>query len=297
MARPADQQFGGDWTERKLDALAAYLGKYTTALSKQPFQLEYIDAFAGTGYREIAEYREGPGASLFGETADEAMEKYLEGSAARALKIARPFHRYAFVELSADKVRKLEQLKSANGKLAERIEIVQSDANTYLAARAQENWIKAGRRAVVFVDPFGMQVNWHTIEGLAATKAVDLWLLYPVSAINRLLSRSGVRFDSWRARLDRVFGGPAWFNAFYKKTPAQSLFPSVEDARYEKSIDIDGLTAYMVGKLETVFAQVVKKPLVLLARNQTPLFALCFAAANPKGAPIACRIAKHILEQ
>ena len=43
--------FGGPWTEEKLDRVTQYLHAYTTALKKQPFQLMYIDAFAGTGYR------------------------------------------------------------------------------------------------------------------------------------------------------------------------------------------------------------------------------------------------------
>src|SRR5690606_41679286 len=43
--------FGGPWTEEKLDRVTRYLQAYTTALKNQPFQLMYIDAFAGTGYR------------------------------------------------------------------------------------------------------------------------------------------------------------------------------------------------------------------------------------------------------
>lgn len=41
--------FGGDWTERKLAIVREYLGRYTLALKDQPFELWYIDAFAGTG--------------------------------------------------------------------------------------------------------------------------------------------------------------------------------------------------------------------------------------------------------
>ncbi len=45
-------QFGGDWTDRKLEVLAKYLQRYTTALKNTPLHKIYIDAFAGTGYRE-----------------------------------------------------------------------------------------------------------------------------------------------------------------------------------------------------------------------------------------------------
>jgi hypothetical protein len=50
-------RFGGDWTTAKLDVIARYLASYTTALKdkpskEHPFVKGYIDAFAGTGYRD-----------------------------------------------------------------------------------------------------------------------------------------------------------------------------------------------------------------------------------------------------
>lgn len=50
-------RFGGDWTTAKLEVLAGYLRSYTTALKdkptqERPFRKGYIDAFAGTGYRD-----------------------------------------------------------------------------------------------------------------------------------------------------------------------------------------------------------------------------------------------------
>ena len=42
------QSFGGPWTIEKLNILSNYLDFYTTALKNLPFQLMYIDAFAGT---------------------------------------------------------------------------------------------------------------------------------------------------------------------------------------------------------------------------------------------------------
>jgi three-Cys-motif partner protein len=50
-------RFGGEWTTAKLEVLAGYLKSYTTALKDKPtaersFRKGYIDAFAGTGYRD-----------------------------------------------------------------------------------------------------------------------------------------------------------------------------------------------------------------------------------------------------
>jgi three-Cys-motif partner protein len=52
MTNDQMQLFGGSWTEQKLAILAEYLSRYNTALKKQRFTRIYVDAFAGTGYRQ-----------------------------------------------------------------------------------------------------------------------------------------------------------------------------------------------------------------------------------------------------
>ena len=49
----SSQSFGGSWTELKLDLVASYLEAYSTALKNKGFGKTYVDAFAGTGYREM----------------------------------------------------------------------------------------------------------------------------------------------------------------------------------------------------------------------------------------------------
>jgi len=295
MAKKANQQFGGDWTEDKLRALEKYLKAYLVALSGKSFKLEYIDAFAGTGYREQA-HEEPDAVSLFGEVAESQAQRYLDGSAKLALQLERAFDAYNFVEKNSAKAAELESLRGQFPHRADHINIITSDANEYLLRRSREDWLGDKRRAVVFIDPFGMQIDWATIEALAKTKAVDLWLLYPVSAINRLLSREGVRFEQWKARLDRVFGGTDWFEIFYRRVGTQpSLFAEDPDQVYRKQIDIPGLTKFMVSRLQSCYAGVVEKPLVLTSPRGNPLFALCFAVANPVGTKVALRIANHIV--
>lgn len=57
--KPRPAPFGGGWTKQKLKVLRKYLSAYTTALKRQPFKTAYIDAFAGTGYRELKDDRRG----------------------------------------------------------------------------------------------------------------------------------------------------------------------------------------------------------------------------------------------
>ena len=92
MATEGLQLFGGDWTERKLAALSKYLKAYVKVLSRTPFVTVYIDAFAGTGYREriitpmvgsVFEEEESP--------AEPEPQRFLDGSARIALKVVPPF--------------------------------------------------------------------------------------------------------------------------------------------------------------------------------------------------------------
>jgi three-Cys-motif partner protein len=102
------------------------------------------------------------------------LESYREGSARLALGTNPPFGKYVFVEKDPDKCRNLAALKNAFPDVADRISIHNREANEFLTeycARPRD-WQR--RRAVLFLDPFGMQVDWTTIELIAATKAIDL---------------------------------------------------------------------------------------------------------------------------
>jgi hypothetical protein len=50
---------------------------------------------------------------------------------------------------------------------------------------------------------YGMQVDWTTVEAIARTKAIDLWVLFPLGiGVNRLLTKSGDIPDSlWDAKV------------------------------------------------------------------------------------------------
>jgi three-Cys-motif partner protein len=87
----------------------------------------------------------------------------------------------------------------------EDIQLVNEDANPFLGRIcSQPGWDE--RRAVLFLDPFGMQVVWDTIKAIANTKAIDLWLLFPLGiAVNRLLRRDGKISETHKLRLNDIF--------------------------------------------------------------------------------------------
>jgi three-Cys-motif partner protein len=273
------------------------LGAYTTALKRTTFEKLYIDAFAGTGYRETR--REGEGAPagsalLFPDLADAEPQALLEGSARRALGTDPRFDRYLFIERDAIRCEQLESLRAEFPAYADAIEIRQGEANAEIQGLCGGNW--RTRRAVLFLDPYGMQVEWATIEAVARTKAIDLWILFPLGiGVNRLLTRSGEIPESWRKRLDLLLGTEDWFDEFYRVETTPNLFGGEEERVVKASTETIG--KYFLRRLDGVFAGVAPEPAVLRNSRNVPLYLLCFAVGNSgKGKDIALRIANHILK-
>ena len=151
--------FGGPWTQEKLAIIGAYLNAYTTALKNQPFQLIYVDAFAGEGYWQ-------PDSAYTSEDYKDFTE-LLDGSPAIALGVrARPFDRFVFIENDDKRSQALDDLKALHSK--RNIKVIPQDANRALLAFCKN--MDPLDRAVVFLDPFATQVSWDTVSSVAHTK-------------------------------------------------------------------------------------------------------------------------------
>lgn len=289
------QDFGGDWTDEKLERVRKYLVAYTTIMSKQPFRFAYIDAFAGTGYRDLRR-EASSGELMFPELAEQESRHFLEGSARIALQIRPRFHKYIFIEKDGRRFEELNKLRNEFPSVQDDIILVNADANSYLQEDLCENRNWRKHRAVLFLDPYGMQVEWKTIEAIARTQAIDLWILFPLGvAVNRLLRKDGNIDPIIRSRLDRLFGATDWYDAFYRTVSRVGLFG--EETTVEKVGGFELIGNYFVKRLKTIFADVAENPLSLYNSRNNPLYLLCFAAGNPKGAKTAVKIAQDILKR
>ncbi len=278
------RQFGGSWTEAKLALVSKYLSAYTTALRYTPFEKVYVDAFAGTGYREL----KAPGSSalLVPELSEDEPVTFLKGSALRALETQPPFDRFVFIE--RDPVRYGELHYLVHHHYADRqVDVLNQDANIYLQGIGDEMGPRT--RAVVFLDPFGMEVTWESVEAIARTRKIDLWYLFPAGAVMRLMARDGAVPAEWRRRLDQLFGSSEWYDVFYSTRHEPTLF-----GEEELTVRHAGLTAvaeFLVRRLKTVFPAVAENPLDLRNSRGAPLFLLAFAAEQR----VALKIATWIL--
>lgn len=285
--------FGGSWTEEKLELVRKYLVAYATIMNKQPYNFAYIDAFAGTGFYERKGKNENEDVLFLPEMADLETKQFYDGSAKIALDVKPSFRKYIFIEKDRIRIKELESLKIQHKDIADSIQIENAEANEYLCKMCSADWTK--HRALVFLDPYGMQVDWDTIKAIANTKAIDLWILFPLGvAVNRVLKKDGNINEAWRERLNRLFGRNDWYNTFYRETEEDTLFGKTK--KTEKIASFESISKYYVERLKEIFPGVADKPYRLENSKRNPLFMLCFASANPLGAKTAIKIANYILE-
>lgn len=275
------QKFGGDWTEEKLECVSKYLHSYTQIMKEREYHFAYIDAFAGTGYRELK------------NSEDIEIPAFLAGSARKALEVRHPFKEYIFIEEDKNSYTELKNL--TNEFPNHNIECINANANQSLTDLCRErNW--RTNRALVFLDPYGMQVEWQTIESIAKTQAIDLWILFPIGmGVSRLLRNDGKIPLTERQTLDEFFGRDDWFDEFYQLARQRSLF-SEEDELEKRDNILAEIEQYFLKCLDSVFAMVAKNPLPLRNSKNSLMYLLCFAAGNPN-APKALKIAEEILEK
>lgn len=280
------QKFGGDWTEKKLNMFTSYLNAYLVALKNMKFKKIYIDAFAGTG--EI-------------ETSDG--EKSLIGSAKRALSAENKFDYYHFIEKDEEKATELQQMINNEFPSLKNITQVHfGEANEELIKIVKMiDW--RYNRGLLFLDPYATQVNWSTLEFVAKTQSIDVWYLFPFSALSRMLPQNG-KYETWEKCINRILGDSDWQTEFYKKDPQISLFDiypekdHVEHERRIKDANPEQIKQYIIKRLQTIFPCVSKNPRIFRNSKNSPIFLFCFAISNPstKAQGLALRIADYILK-
>lgn len=283
-----EHYFGGAWTEIKLEILKDYLNFYTKALQEKNFELLYIDAFAGTGKRtEIL-----PSAPILGQKEKKIS---LDGSARIALSLDKKFDRYLFIENNHKRIEELKKLRSEFPDTY--IKIENDDANKIIKDLAEKPiWQSNSFRGVIFIDPYGLEVSWETLESIAKTKSFDVWYLFPISGVCRQASLDFKKMEEYKKKsLDKIFGTRDWQNAFYEKKEQPGLFETKESM--ERKLTIKQIENWVSEKLKSIFTH-VSKPTPLPATG-SQLYSLYFCISNPshKAIGLATKVANHILKQ
>jgi three-Cys-motif partner protein len=270
-------QFGGNWTEAKMEMVVSYARAYLTIMNKNEWiKTIYFDGFAGSG---LIENNEG------GDV--------IKGTALRILDIddRKPFDLYYFVE--KEEKFKLTLEENINKDYPERkTRVVQADCNEKLVAMAKYLTNNKSYRALAFIDPYGMTVNWSSIEALKGL-GVDFWILVPTGlGVSRLLKNDGQISDSWLLKLEKFLGLPRQYiiDHFYKKENINTLFGEVTQTNKEKNI-VDKIGQLYSERLRTVF-EFVSESFVMRNSNNSIMYHFMMATNNAAALNIANAVVK-----
>jgi three-Cys-motif partner protein len=272
-------QFGGNWTEQKIEIVVDYAKAYLTIMNKYPqFKTLYFDGFAGSG-------------NIKKESNNEI--EIIKGAALRILEIDKPepFSRYYFVE--KEKKNKIELEKIIKENFPDRIvNVVCEDCNNKIIAMAKFLKENKNYRVLSFVDPYGMAVNWSSIEALKGL-GIDLWILVPTGiGVNRLLKKNGDISEAWLIKLQTFLGvsKEEILQVFYKKFKQMHLFDNTSTLIKEEDA-IHRIHKLYEQRLKTVFKK-ISEPFILRNSSNSIMFHFMMATNNAAALNIANDVVK-----
>ena len=285
-------EWGGPWTEKKLNAFSKYVKSYLTIMKKFDYwKTIYFDGFAGSGKRKSGKVELLTQLKISLEE-----EKVYQGAAQRVLSLPNnlSFDYYYFIDTNTGSLKKLKNSLSKLEESKDKTLIFKDgDANQQLLELSNALQKKnPSYAALVFLDPFGMQINWESIKSLSGTRS-DVWILVPTGVIvNRLLDRKGELKHT--AKLQSFFGLPEEEirNRFYISEMTNTLFGE-EEITKKVLQPIEKITELYVEQLKTVWKHVTEKPLRLNNSRGVPIFHFVFASNNKN----AVKIAKQIIHK
>ena len=291
--------WGGTWTEQKLDCFESYVKAYLTIMNvyrdKFKWKLVYFDGFAGSGVRTTEEQQEETQSalSLFGEEKVDAQElQVYQGAAERVVRLEdkmRGFDFYYFIDLMEENCARLE-LKLAQYPTNGFKQFRPGDANDMTkqlgAALKRDTHLKS----LALLDPFGMSIDWSTIEAIAG-QSIDLWILLPSGVIiNRLLEKDGSL--KHHEKLEQFFGMQkddikSWF---YHPHTQMDIWGETQEWYEKKDNPIQLIADLYVERLGGLFPYVTNQPLVLFNSQNVPIYHFVCASFNQTAVKIAQQI-------
>ena len=198
------REWGGWWTEAKLDILDKYLHAFQIA-SKTGGPTVYLDLFAG----KASNMRPDTGARY-------------PGSTVRALQVTPPFDRLVFWDLPGTAEKLLADL-AARLPGDQRYQVVSGDCNATLTEGLSFARDRRRSPTFAFIDPKGLDVAWTTLVELSKWRKslrgrkVELWILFPEPALSRALGLKGVRGESQAKRLTWLYGSDDWIGIHQRR--------------------------------------------------------------------------------
>ncbi|MDD5261970.1 MAG: three-Cys-motif partner protein TcmP [Methylacidiphilales bacterium] len=260
----------GYWSEVKLDIIKDYAKEYSKILANQKWCKGhyYVDAFAGAGIH-----------------ISKATGELVAGSPLNALNTTPPFDGYHLIDLDSGKAENLR-------KIAEdipNVKIYQDDCNKVLLEEVFP-LLSPDRhtRGLCLLDPYGLHLNWASIQKAGQLGTVEIFLNFPVADINRNAlwhNRDKVKPDQVE-RMTAFWGDASWLDIAYDNKgdlfgyPTKNNNETIAEAFRQRLKDIAGF-------------EHVPKPIPMRNSNNAIVYYLYFASPNATGH----KIVQHIFNK
>lgn len=237
---------GTPWSNHVNEAFATYLRGFA-ACTLQMGKRALIDALVGCPYQSS----EVPDRRMPGLATGEP-RSFLDGFTVTALETNPSFDSYLFLDQHAERARHVHELTHYNAGRPPQVEVRANGADAELERLLSLDWTT--RRAVILLDPFGMNVPLRRVEAIAATRTIDLLVMWPVAldGAEDLLAASPPA--AWVSALDAFVATDAW--------------------RAEPTIDTVG--AWLQQRIAAAFTTVPQQAAILRGPDGAPLYACVF---------------------
>lgn len=262
----------GLWSELKLEIVEKYGSAYTTAFGKASgLKKYYIDGFSGAGIHR-----------------SRATGAPVDGSPTRALNVSPAFDGYYFIDLDPQKT---DYLRSVCGDRSD-VQIFTGDCTQILTTQVlPEIRYEHFNRALCLLDPYGLHLDWEVMLQAGQSRAVDMFLNFPVMDMNRnaIWKHPDQAPTVGIERMTKYWGDESWKRVAYATHPQGNFFGEERVKQDNETI----VAAFRERLVNVAGFQFVPEPLPM--RNSTNAIVYYLFLASQKS--VAEKIIKDIFRK
>lgn len=281
QTKKAGSKFGGEWTEKKLLIIDEYLKQYSKVLKNTRVKKIYIDAFAGSGKTIIENKTETTETITLFDCFPDAdfpkvdnSPKVLDGSAILSLRY--DFDEYYFMEIDVERLNNLRKIiKTEYPEKYDKVKFINGNSNETLKQILKN--ITVRDRCLMFLDPYALELDWEVIEGISKCGVIDLWYLFPLNAISRVIPKDRRKLNTNEKLITKILGTNEWEDTLYEVDNQTNLWGETN----KKRVEFNKLIEFIMNRFKGLFPYVFNDEIILKnSYKSSPLFLLCFMMTN-----------------
>lgn len=260
----------GPWSELKIEIIRRYAQAYRQITSRYPIHASYIDAFSGCGMHA----RKGTGEAV-------------EGSPLAALQVEPRFDQYYFIDIDNQKSEELAE--TVRDLRVPNVLIREGDCNRILVEEViPKIQFRDFKRALCLLDPYKLQLEWEVLEAAARSRTIEVFVNFPIMAINRTLKLRDP--NDARPRdielMTRFWGNDDWHSVLHQPSQQGNLFDNHSMDRRSNSAIVSAFES----RLKEAGFNFVARSLAMRNTRNSDVYYFAFAGPNATGHKIASEI-------